>query len=196
VRTVAVRSVAGVFLLILLAGAGYVWQQQGQLTQVRAERAAQDDERTKMAQELERATLEAIQANRRAEAMREQMQVSAVAAAEAREAADEALAQVAQAEQAAQEAAVALAEQAREAAERQALAAAEAQQRAETAVDEAPAVDDDCPEGPGEEAASCWAQQREGLTLRCPETDHWVRSLDECTPEALFGPDWEEYVDQ
>jgi hypothetical protein len=105
------------------------------------------------------------------------------------------LAQVAQAEQAAQDAAVAKAEQAREAAARQAVAAAEAQQRADAAVEEAPSVDDDCPEGPGEEAAACWAQ-REGLTLTCPETDHWVRSLDECTPEALFGPDWEEYVDQ
>jgi hypothetical protein len=194
VKTGVVRSLVGVALLVLLAGAGYAWQQQGQLTQVRAELAAQDDERTQLAGNLERATVEAAQANRRADAMREKMQASADAAAEARQAADEALAQAAQAEQAAQEAAVAQAEEAREAAERQAAAAAEAQQQADAAVEAAPPVDD-CPAGPGEEAAACWAQ-REGLTLTCPETDHWVRSLDECTPEALFGPDWEDFVDQ
>jgi colicin import membrane protein len=126
--------------------------------------------------------------------MREKMQASADAAAEAREAADEALAQAARAERAAQETAAAQAEEARDAAGRQAAAAAEAQQQADAAVEAAPPVDE-CPAGPGEEAAACWAQ-REGLTLTCPETDHWVRSLDECTPEALFGPDWEELVDQ
>jgi seryl-tRNA synthetase len=195
VKAGVVRGLVGVALLILLAGGGYGWQQQGQLTQVRAQLATQDDERARLAEDLERATLEAAQANRRADAMRETMQASADAAAAAREAADQALAQVVQAEQAAQEAAVAEAEQAREAAERQAAAAAEAQQRADAAVEGAPSVDSDCPAGPGEEAAACWAQ-REGLTLTCPETDHWVRSLDECTPEALFGPDWEEFVDQ
>jgi hypothetical protein len=39
-----------------------------------------------------------------------------------------------------------------------------------------------------------WAQ-REGLTPHVTGNRHWVRSVDECTPEALFGPDWEEVVD-
>jgi hypothetical protein len=194
-RTSVGRSLVGVVLLVLLGVGGLGWQQQAQLTQVRADLAAQDGEHLTLAEELERATLELDQANRRADVLRDRVQASADAAAEARKAADEALDRASEAEEAAQEAAVARAEEARKEAERQAAAAAEAQRSAGTRVEETGSDGADCPEGPGEEAAACWAQ-REGLTLTCPGTDHWVRSLDECTPEALFGPDWEEYVDQ
>ena len=194
-KTPVMVTILGVALIAAIVGTGFGWHQHAQLAELRQEVDTQRIGYASLSEELEQARRDGDQAHRRADVMGGVIQASARAAKEALDAAEEAAEQAAQAEQAATEAAAERAEAARQEAERQVAVASEAHQDADVAAEESQALEDECPPGPGEEAAACWAQQQ-GLTLTCPGTDHWVRSLDECTPEALFGPDWEDYVDQ